>query len=99
MKTATKLYPFSGTKHAHDIDFRRNRVHNEIAQAIADTRIENGRVICPVDRKTFEAMEELAARLDDLILYMHEGVVWLDGKRWALANECVNWAAMTRTRY
>lgn len=25
-----KLYPFSGTKHAHDIDFRRSRVKNEL---------------------------------------------------------------------
>lgn len=88
-----KLYPFSGTKHAHDIDFRRARVKNELADAI---EVRGGRLVCKVSDEEYAALERLEEQLDDLIGYMHEGVVMLDGKHWALAQECVCWAAGMR---
>lgn len=88
-----KLYPFSGTKHAHDIDFRRARVKNELAEAI---QLRGNRLVCVISDEEYAALENLEERLDDLIGYMHEGIVMLDGKRWALAQECVNWAASMR---
>jgi len=88
-----KLYPFSGTKYAHDIDFRRARVKNELAEAI---RLYDGHLVCIIGDEEYEDLKSLEERLDDLIGYMHEGVVWLDGKRWALAQECVVWAACMR---
>lgn len=90
-----KLYPFSGTKHAHDIDWRRARVKNELCEVI---QIQGNRLVCVISDEEYDALEKLEEQLDDLIEYMHDGVVWLDGKRWALANECVMWAAMHRGR-
>lgn len=92
-KKKPKLYPFSGTKHAHDIDFRRSRVKNELYEAI---QIRNGKAVCVISDKDYKALEALEARLDDLMDYMHEGIVWLDGERYALAQECVGWAAGMR---
>ena len=88
-----KLYPFSGTKHAHDIDFRRSRVKNELAEAI---QLKGNRLVCVISDEEYEALEKLEEQLDDLIGYMHDGVVWLDGKRWSLAQDCVLWAACMR---
>ena len=88
-----KLYPFSGTKHAHDIDFRRSRVKNELAEAI---QLKGNRLVCVISDEEYEALEKLEEQLDDLIGYMHDGVVWLDGKRWELAQDCDLWAACMR---
>ena len=88
-----KLYPFSGTKHAHDIDFRRSRVKNELAEAI---QLKGNRLVCVISDEEYEALEKLEEQLDDFIGYMHDGVVWLDGKRWSLAQDCVLWAACMR---
>ena len=88
-----KLYPFNGTKHAHDIEFRRARVKNELCEAI---QVKGNRLVCKISDEEYAALENLEERLDDLIGYMHEGIVWLDGKRWALAQDCVLWAACVR---
>ena len=85
-----KLYPFSGTKHAHDIEFRRARVKNELCEAVS---FNGERWECKISEEEYAALENLEERLDDLIGYMHEGIVWLDGKRWELAQDCVLWAA------
>lgn len=88
-----KLYPFSGTKHAHDIEFRRVRVKNELSEAV---QFDGKRFVCKISDEEYAALENLEERLDDLIGYMHEGIVWLDGKRWELAQDCVLWAACMR---
>ena len=88
-----RLYPFSGTKHAHDIEFRRARVKNELHEAI---QLEGNRLVCKISDERYAALEKLEEQLDDLIGYMHEGIVWLDGKRWELAQDCVLWAACMR---
>ena len=82
-----KKYPFSATKHAHDIEFRRARVKNELFRAYANPTLS---------KETVEKLEALEEQLDTLIGYMHEGIVWLTGSQWALAQECVGWAAGQR---
>ena len=88
-----KLYPFSGTKHAHDIEFRRARVKNELCEAVS---FNGERWECKISDEEYASLENLEERLDDLIGYMHEGIVWLDGKRWELAQDCVLWATCMR---
>ena len=82
-----KLYPFSGTKHAHDIDFRRARCKNELFELYSK------------DKYSVELEKELLIlekKLDELIMYMHEGIVWLPGRLYGFAQECVAWAAIQR---
>lgn len=67
-----KLYPFSGTKHAHDIDFRRSRVKNELAEAI---QLKGNRLVCVISDEEYEALEKLEEQLDDLIGYDELGLV------------------------
>ena len=77
-----KLYPFSAQKHAHDIDFRRNRAFNELA----DSNYTNNK------------LETLIEKLDEIRCLMVGGqkVVWLTGAQYALALESVGWAAAQR---
>ncbi len=84
-----KLYPFSGTKHAHDIDFRRARCKNELYEMGMDKQH-------PYSAKKEAELLKLEEQLDELIGYMHEGVVWLPGRLYSLAQESVAWAAMQR---
>lgn len=77
-----KLYPFSAQKHAHDIDFRRDRAFNELA----DCHFES------------EELENLIVMLDEIRNLMVGGqkVVWLTSTQYALALESVGWAAAHR---
>ena len=59
-----RLYPFSGTKHAHDIEFRRARVKNELHEAI---QLEGNRLVCKISDERYAALEKLEEQLDDLI--------------------------------
>lgn len=83
-----KLYPFSTRKHAHDIDFRRDRCVNELRRAE-----DRG------DIRLVTKLESLRDRLDVIRNKMAGAcgaVVYLTGAEWALANECVAWAAAAR---
>lgn len=84
-----KLYPFSGTKHAHDIDFRRARCKNELYEMGMDEEH-------PYSAEQEAELLKLEEQLDELIGYMHEGIVWLPGRLYSLAQESVAWAAMQR---
>lgn len=87
-----KLYPFSAHKHAHSIEFRRNRVFNEMRD------MESGETAW--DCKKYDAMCELHDQLTDLlqaVLYSGDGrVAWLTGKQIGLAKETVLWASSAR---
>lgn len=87
-----KRYPFSLTKHAHDVEYRRcfvwNRVH--------DYFDEYG-----VPENELEALEKELELLDDLTTSMtantRDGrVTWLTGKEYGLARDCVVWARERR---
>lgn len=91
MKTREKRYPFSVQKHAHDIEFRRNRVANSIDD-MCYGEIE-------WDEDEFDRLEKLRDALDDLMLAVMNGdgrVAWLTGSLFGLAKETVEWARMTR---
>ena len=77
-----KLYPFSVQKHAHDIDFRRNRAFNEFAES----EYKN-----PALAKLIEQLDEIRC-----LMVGNAKVVWLTGKQYALAQECVCWAVAER---
>lgn len=83
-----KMYPFSGTKHAHDIEFRRNRISNEIHDYLMKPEID----------KSFDIVRATALldQLTELLSYMHEGVCMIPGNLYGLANETVAWAEAER---
>ena len=90
--TNTKLYPFSTTKHAHDIEYRRNRAFIEMREWEED-----------LTRKDEDTYDKLCKLHDDLtelleaVLYNGNGrVCYLTGKQIGLAKECVMWAANRR---
>jgi hypothetical protein len=89
-----KLYPFSVQNHAHDIEFRKNRVWNEMND------METGEV--PWDDVKYEKMEALLEQLMDLHLAMFNSrdgrIVYLNGRQIGLAKETVLWAANERGR-
>lgn len=86
-----KMYPFSGTKHAHDIDFRRARCKNELYEMGIDKDH-------PYDAEKEKELLKLEEQLDELIGYMHEGVCYIPGRLYGLAQESVAWAAEQRRR-
>ena len=93
MKIAkSKLYPFSAQKYAHDIEFRRNRVKNELYDAQMDRNF---------DAALLDMMEELADQLTDLLSAIlgtcRDGrIAYLTGQQIGLAKETVIWAAEQR---
>lgn len=87
-----KTYKFSTRKHAHDIEFRRNRLKNDISA------VENGEV--KVDKQTYFKMLALLDKLTELleaVMYNGNGIVCeLTGEQYGLAVETVGWAALQR---
>lgn len=88
----SKLYPFSVQKHAHDIEFRRNRVFIEMRE------IEDGERKLPLEE--IERMELLYDDLTELleaVMDSRDGrIAYLTGKQIGLAKECVAWARERR---
>lgn len=91
---AKKLYPFSIQKHAHDIEFYRNRLLN--------TRhdLECGEI--PFDQRRYDRIcDMLDGDLEELynaICYnTRDGVIaWLTGKQYGLAQKIMYWASEQR---
>lgn len=87
-----KLYPFSVQKHAHDIEFRKNRVWNTLRD------MESGEV--PWDDKKYDVLtahlEEVQDLLDVILSCRNGRVVYLTGEQIGLAKEIVSWASNTR---
>lgn len=89
---AAKLYPFSVQKHAHDIEFARNRTRNLMSEIELEERkatSEEYNAIC--DR--YEALTSLLLA----VLDNRDGrTAYLTGPQIALAKECILWASNTR---
>lgn len=89
---AAKLYPFSVQKHAHDIEFAKNRTRNLMSEIEFDEReatAEEYNALC--DR--YEALTGLLLA----VLDSRDGrIAYLTGPQIALAKECVAWASNTR---
>lgn len=88
-----KLYPFNAQKHAHDIEFRKNRCYNE--------RLEMVLEVSNFDQKLYDKLDEMECLLSDLLCAIIgtqdcRGIAWLTGKQWALAQESVLWATSMR---
>lgn len=84
----TKKYPFSATRHAHDIELRNNRVYIELRE-MEDTKGS--------DYETMRKLQILKDKLEDLLGYcMMGGIVYLDGEHIGLAKETVAWATCYR---
>lgn len=88
-----KLYPFSVQKHAHDIEFRINRVfcqiHDECCGETSMSEQEYQQLINLYDR--------LTDLLDAVLYNSRDGkVVYLTGPQIGLAKETVIWASNTR---
>lgn len=89
---AEKKYPFSVQKHAHDIEFRKNRVWLILRE------MESGDI--PWDERQYDMlqdhMEELEALLDAVLFGGDGRIVYLTGKQIGLAKDCIAWASGVR---
>ena len=87
-----KKYPFSVQKHAHDIEFRKNRIWCELHD------MEMGET--PWDEEVYDKGTELLEALRDLLLAILDSrdgrICYLTGPQIGLAKETVLWAAETR---
>lgn len=85
-----KYYWFSTSKHAHDIEFRYNRVSNEIADMQYNAK------------EVPDQMYELQDKLDELRSYMCGACgqpVKIPASLYDLAMETVLWAAEARSKH
>lgn len=88
---SVKKYPFNAEKHAHDIEFRRNRAYNERSD-----KQYNGTLTAEEDEQ-YTALIDALDELSLIFLYRdYRGIVWLTGKEYGLARECVGWAESMR---
>lgn len=88
-----KMYPFSVTKHAHDIEFYRNRLFNTMKD------MESGEIKMDCDRydRIYDMYYGPLEELYDAILSSRDGrVAMLTGTQIALAQKIVIWASETR---
>lgn len=85
-----KLYPaFRTEAHAHDIEFRRNRVLNDLD----DRRDELSDDEC-------ERMENLADALTDILCQLSYPITYLPWNLYQIARESIGWAGgMREMRY
>lgn len=89
MKNAVKRYPFSLRKHEHDLLFRRNRAMCEYWD-----KDREGTLTEAEDKKYTWLIDKLA----EITSYYPDGrgIIWLEGKDYALAHESVMWAESMR---
>lgn len=94
MKT-TKLYPFSISKHGHDIEFRYNRLQNIISDYF-DGELE----LNDTQLNRIEEELELVTKAYHTILQTPNNgrVVWVDGSTLYTLKKCVAWAINERAR-
>ena len=85
----SKRYPFSLRKHGHDLMFRRNRAMNEYYAKDSEGTLTD---------EEEQAYTDIIDRLAEITSYYPDGsgVIWLEGKDWALAQESVAWAESAR---
>lgn len=89
---AEKKYPFSVQKHAHDIEFRKNRVWCYLRE------METGDA--PWDDKMYDGLqahlEDLCELLDAVLSSRDGRIAYLTGKQIGLAKDCIAWASGVR---
>ena len=90
-----KKYPFSIQKHAHDIEFYRNRLYNTMCD------MESGEI--PMDAERFDRIYDFYHNeLEELYCAMFDSrdgrIVYLTGKQIGLAKRIVFWASEQRAK-
>ena len=91
---SVKTYPFSAAKHAHDIEFFRNRMLNIMDDMIC------GEI--PMNREWYDATEKLMdsdlfrSMFDKVIGACCRPVIYLTGPEIGLAKKIMGWASETR---
>ena len=92
-KKKPKLYPFSAEKHAHDIEFRKNRVANELHDLLNSEGTADGNQIDKMEA----LLNDLRNLLSVILGTCRDGkIAYLTGPQIALAKESVAWAAEAR---
>jgi hypothetical protein len=96
---AVKTYPFSTAKHAHDIEFFRNRLLNRMGDMECGFDSEGNDVAW--DKDAYEAMEKVlySPVFESINRKMYGACgrpIWLTGKEIGMAKEIVAWASNTR---
>ena len=91
----TKTYPFSVAKHAHDIEFYRNRLFNTMCD------MESGEI--PMDTKRYDRIYDFyhgeLEELYEMMFASRDGrLTYLTGKQIGLAKKIVAWASETRAQ-
>ena len=88
----TKTYPFSVQKHAHDIDFARNRAKNILHD------MEMGEI--PHTEEEYDKLCDKIERLTELVLAIMDSrdgkIAYLTGPQIGLAKEMMLWADCER---
>lgn len=88
-----KLYPFSVQKHAHDIEFRKNRIFCQIHDVCCGETLMSEWEYQQLER----LYDELATLLNAVLYNSRDGkVVYLTGSQIRLAKETVLWAKSVR---
>ncbi len=88
-----KKYPFSVSKHAHDIEYYHNKLYNTMRD------MEDGEI--PMDKARYESICKMyygeLQELYEMMFTSRDGrIVYLNGKQIALAKKIVDWASNKR---
>ena len=97
-----KMYWFSTWKHAIDVEFRYNRLENEMYEMRNGIGRWAGHKMTKEDFDMYDKMEALAEKLDEVRDYMvgaGDGAVKLPGRLYSVAMDAVLWATNARTKY
>jgi len=90
-KMSQKLYPFSTQKHAHDIEFYRNRIYNTFHDA------ESGLITVKNIDELYDLYDELTETLSAVMSSRDGRIAWLTGNQIAIAKKAVMWATEQRS--
>ena len=93
-----KLYPaFNTNAHGHDIEFRRNRIMNEIDATLRPSTDPEGRYKPLTDAQMMQA-EKLQAQLTQILEYLDFPTTYLPWELYQVARETIGWAGGARSR-
>lgn len=90
-ENGNKLYPFSLEKNAHNIEFRYNRIKN-----ILDDMYIGEIKATEQEIEKLEAEQEKVFEVYNMMFGAPSSIIWLTGKQYSIAKECVIWATETR---
>ena len=89
-----KLYPaFNTEAHAHDIEYRRNRLSNEIYATLFPDWDTEGRYT-PI--KDLDKAEQLEQDLTEILGWLDWPVTYLPYNLYSIARETITWAGCAR---